>query len=708
MLFFLVCFLGVVWAEVSVEATFTIPEFSLDEAREVDIVLYHTALVVDAQVGCELREARSGAVSRVGGTATKTGFAITEEIAGGDWRGVCTVEAQKKVTGTVRVTPRAVERAEPPWSTRASTRPLTVGGGPSGKTARSGLDSAVPAIVADTLSLVAEIAYDKAKSRSYAILSEQVTGLVCEEAVLAEPLVVQWRLTGAAGDLLALTIPSGKLLPATCSAVRGLDSFVAWANNAATLTVAIERDAIDLAGGILVGMESDALSAWQKTQIQFLFRALQRVLADDIVNQTKPDLTDAQTLLYLLSKHEWMEGNGEAGPSIRWNGEAIGDSPAEKTSFANRETCLAFGLQASFAIASMCQPDHGQVTCTVTDVLTRLEDPVTGLGVPEKGVPECWRSADPGLNWQDFSELATSLYALTQPGNDRDALRAAVVVMLDIVDLILELAPDGAEGAQGDIADLLASARPFFLSFVDNDLAGAVSAGMGVVNQVFELWAEDAGDDPRGKPVRAFSRITPVVTTLASNAQNLRQARYADEETAEKLREARKESLEALIDASTRRDDRWEEWVAGFSVNVGITPLASSWGVESGPVVFSTLLTTTDETTTSIPVSLPLGISVDRYHRCRRDGKGGAGPHFMLALADIAQFLPDSTDPEQAAQDLQWSDFIMVGGQFGVAIWRPQDNINFAFDLRYAPYRQAGPYRVGLQISYLVPLFDFN
>jgi hypothetical protein len=212
---------------------------------------------------------------------------------------------------------------------------------------------------------------------------------------------------------------------------------------------------------------------------------------------------------------------------------------------------------------------------------------------------------------------------------------------------------------------------------------------------------------------RGVNRTIPVVRVLASNAQSLSQSDVEPEQT-ETLRSARKETLEALIDASTDREFRDGRWIASLGANVGghvniVEPCVDESGEDCTKRIFSD-----DALSSYNPLTLPMGVAVQRMPdrgawaqpELRRWGWNGF--HTQLSVVDLAQFLPDpdATDADVAAE-LEWSDFLLIGGQAGWLIGRPDRLLSIGVDARYVPYDDS-QLRVGVYASYYVPFFDFN
>lgn len=83
------------------------------------------------------------------------------------------------------------------------------------------LSDQVPQIVVDLFSILAEIAFDRAKSKGFAILSARATKLACEEL---SGKTLRNELSGAGNDAILWWLPdeNAPLLPRTCATVRGL------------------------------------------------------------------------------------------------------------------------------------------------------------------------------------------------------------------------------------------------------------------------------------------------------------------------------------------------------------------------------------------------------------------------------------------------------------------------------------------------------
>lgn len=550
----------------------------------------------------------------------------------------------------------------------------------------SALDTAAPDWVVDTLQLLASIAYERARSRAYAIIGDRVEDWVCEDAKTSGKLELRVGTpTNGHPPVLTLTVPNDtRLLPGTCETLRSLDGVIAWANNPETVVRALEGDLYDFASRLFtdgatwsdVGLDGPS-GAWLNTHGAFLLRTMSGMLRDNALEGSAPTTEDARQLLAALGTHDWTEG------STRTVDKPLGQ---------------ALGL--AFAAAGPCILEPN--TCDAARVARVFADPqahYSDLG--ELVATPWWPKVSPRLQ-AAVGEMLDIVQA--DPDDAGKAERAAVGLAFDLADVVLTVAEQtGTDGQRMDVARvraLLAPLRTTFGAIADRDTAGATTAALTLL-----ATALDQSGDKATQTLRlALLRAAPVVTVLAANAKSLEESK-ADPEAAAEQREARKEALEAVIDASTNRDGREGEWIASLGANVGVQPVRFS--AEGGKL---------EVVPSEMPVTLPMGIALQRVGRLPENRAGvrladadpcfGAGFHLQLSVVDLALFLPE--EMEDPTEDLQWSDFLMAGGQVGLALYRPQDVFTVAFDGRYTPYDDTRTWQIGVVASYYVPFFDLN
>lgn len=537
---------------------------------------------------------------------------------------------------------------------------------------------AVPDLVVDSLELLASIAYDRAKSRAYAIVGDRVETWVCDEARF--PSAAGTAPTLRLGGVYTLdALPAGEpLLPGTCGTLRSLDSVVAWANNADTVARSVAGDLYALVTAALTDWGrwelpgGDGLSsAWVDRHLDFLVRTAASTLRDEVLDGGEPSVEDARVALAALVVHPWQEG------AVSVTDQQVGPL-----------------LDAVFAIAGPCLADPA--ACDEVALARGLAAPwrVYAGEVADLSGESWWPAVSQRLP-AVVGAMREIVAATEQDGVA--AQRAFISLGFELAELVLDVVAN----APAEVRGLVHGAREVYAALVQGDHVRATTAALATVTSLFE-----ADPTPDGlKTLRGtLLRAAPVVAVLAANARSLEEA-AANPEEAEALREARKEALEAVIDASTNRDGREGETIVSLGANVGVVPLSLS--VEDGELGY---------TAGHFPVTLPMGVAVQHLGRAPAHRPAGARPasfvagyHLQLSPVDLALFLPEaSSGAGDVTEDLQWSDFLMFGGQAGVAFYRPQDVFTLAADVRYTPFEDDADLRVALVLSYYVPFFDLN
>jgi hypothetical protein len=240
------------------------------------------------------------------------------------------------------------------------------------------------------------------------------------------------------------------------------------------------------------------------------------------------------------------------------------------------------------------------------------------------------------------------------------------------------------------------------LGLVDEDTRAALVESIALTRLVLE---EEKDREPARTLLTVIDRVTPVVTVLVANAKSLKEA-ASNPADAEALRKARKESIEALIDASTKRDARGGETVFSLGANVGFYAASNQGTADSKK-----------DNKATLTVGLPMGFAIHKLPLSKDQLSKLCvfcldsllfPTHLQFSFVDLGQFL----DAEAKKNDLRWNDFLMVGAQFG---WipnffkSPSDAIVFGPDIRYIPGgTRKGSVFIGGFVSYYVPFFDLN
>lgn len=562
--------------------------------------------------------------------------------------------------------------------------------------------STAPDIVVDTLTILAELAHERAKTRAYEIVQARIQTAVCEELKLDEEqkFSLEVDLGGISGKV-ELTLPAGPLLPATCDLVRSTSSVVDLVGRADDVADAIVADLVNHATS-LVGQLASAIAeleggtTWTQAQVRYIFEELALVASESILDGEPLDQADAQALVIDLSRHDWVEGVTN-----------------------DQEAAVGLALKVAFAVAAECSVDGqtcdaGSIASMVAEALEEYDGwdgylATKAEGLDLSAIATGYQGLEPHVR-----RLATDVLRLLEAGRrDTDVqVSAAIDIAFDVLELVLETLPSTGQQASGgaqDLQPILDHFREALQAAAEQDPASATLH----LAEIAAVLLEQAKED---ELLAYLRRVLPVVTTLASNAQSLEQAE-ANPEQAEALREARKEALEALIAASTQRKARDGELVVSLGANVGLMP--TTWSFEANcrgdtPCNGGRLMYSGVGQTAQVPqtVTMPMGLALQMLPRSREeiDGvvtrKWAPGVHGQLSVVDLIQFLPDDSDSDDG--EIQWSEFLLLGAQVGVGLGpTPQDNFVIGVDGRYAPYAD-DLWQLGIFASYYVPFFDLN
>lgn len=509
----------------------------------------------------------------------------------------------------------------------------------------AGNRSTVSPLVADTLGLLSEIALEQASRRAQAYLSEQAARLVCE-------------------DLNTVQVHGGSVAPATCEVLRA-HGLLTLANSPVLVSDALTADAVDLA---LRAVADEVPEEGQEVVRDLATIALQTIAADAMDGQT-PDANDVSAALAVLAAAAWV--TAPEGP----------------------------GQCAAATVVQLAAAAEGH---TAGDLLTLLRD--GDLGACSEAL------SDPRVKTQ-LAILAADLYGLTQLKASGEELAARLVATLfDVAELALRVA-ESTDASTERARQVVELSEDLALAALERDALTLVGAAAGLALAGLERTEGDAAEDAR----EALERVAPVVAALASNAASL-EAALVDPTSAEAEREARKAALEAVIESATRRDHRQGDTVWSLGANVGLVPVSLGMGADEEGSVDSFFAPSTwdaivgaaedgAEAVTEVPpaLTMPLGLV---WQKLPNHKDFGVGFHAQLSPFDLAEWLPNSTQP---AEDLTWAEVVVVDLQLALALGRPQDLFTVGAFARYNPYApDEDLWRAGVVLSYYVPFFDLN
>lgn len=581
--------------------------------------------------------------------------------------------------------------------------------GSYGESGVRGLDASVPAAAQDLFRIFAQIAYERASSKAMEVLSGVVVKFVCE-LKLPKGRANQLGLTAAEQDVA--------VLPATCQVVKGL-RIQELGSTAHALLQALLTDVAELTTSIVLA-QLDAIAQNESSSqlcgqsglmcrvlrgtamaVRPVFRNTLPILIEAAAERRQLTTRDANLVLVQLSQIDWTQ-------ALKRPGEDPEGSAA-----------VSCGFQLGFAILSECQQKGG---CDAREIAERVATPAhfytlgdcsDGLGKLSDYFPDLGQFVSRGLE-------------IVFPAKGVDAratIRNAANLIFDVTErLQCAIAAD----RKSQIRQACKSSEAFGLLIKDlrQITAGLIDRDAIPVMLGVTAILQRALPDPDKKTAWttedknlnvALVKAGQVLTALSAYAATYTTA--GDAKSIEAQQAARKKAIESLIDSATKRAGRDGAWVVSLGANVGFSGGLQWIRAQSG-------CQDAAHPCGMVPqLSLPMGLALqylpdlrrkretaDAAHRRSLDG----GFHLQLSPIDLSQFI--ALDGSLKTTDnFRWSDFVMVGLQFGAIVGKPDVNFLIVADLRWLPTvfsatdnSTAGAFRVGVTLSYYVPFFDFN
>jgi hypothetical protein len=506
--------------------------------------------------------------------------------------------------------------------------------------------------VMDTVEILKEIAVDTARKRAFAILRDTIAEELCSNLTREVD-----HVDHAADE--AETVSRRPFLPETCESIKALE-IADLSEGARRVGEALRRDAVTLAFGLI----SERLDAAPRDPgLHGILNLFERTILTTILSGRTVQPRDAQSFLAQLAASSFLK---DTKPKVRILLVAVAH-------------CL------------------DSAPCDARSVVAYLRSQVDWPHYdPKEDVDQLLRLTTPVLD-------AAELMRPSGKQTPEDLARG-------LVDFFFELVEISVDGADNRSLERVASAR--------KAVSGALASDAGMAWQgVLELIQEDSeADGSQGAEVlqKAIAKLRPVLSVLAANARNLREAE-ANPANAEALRDARRQALENLIDSMTdRRHRNGDLWV--FSVGALVSP---QYALVSDPGYGQTKWN----------IGVPMGLAVQnlpdswKKHFWRELARDW---HFQVSLVDPGQFLNRTTkssgrtkkedgagetevDNDDEPVDIKWNDFVILGAQVGHLFGTPSDLIEVGLSYEYSPGgSQAGRSQLFLNVGYYVPFLDLN
>lgn len=599
-----------------------------------------------------------------------------------------------------------------------------------------------PAFVTDTLSLLTEIAIDRAKAGAVKLLKERLVAPFCGDDDKKAKLSLKTLGLGSDDPALPRTcgvlesirledlLSTGRpLLTALRDDVRftiapaAIKKLTSNETKRAALGLALNvlNTAIDHGGfdGLQGQLVLDMLGSLEKVgpqlssevataidaQIDAAFANFQALVvaeaakvgaacANDVacaqLAATKlgvscSSVDDCKTKLVAAVKTKLTTSVGD----LRWDTNGVLDTmrPALVTAVHGNATAkqvLGYGCQARLVVAVVKR--CSRQGCAVSEITDMLEKPADHFTKDDR-LPGalCWAGdtyLKPSGEAEKITELVLEGMRLAAPlvdGRGRERAKAAI-------QLFVKLVQRWEEGAGATGSAYLTTFAELATALIDEDYGTALGRAVRL--------AEQFSTDKKVKgPV---AKLATLIGSVATYATVYRATKDDDTQAA---RAARKEALSSIIDSATDRTGRAGEWITSLGSNVGVSATFVSRDVPLDDGKFDPAL------------RVPFGVSVEWLPT---QTNPEIGFRFGLQIADLGQFVREGSDDE-LDDDIAWSDFISPGVEVGALLGFLHPALNLSVHAAYAPSlkfaeddAKDGAWRYGISVGYYVPFFDLN
>lgn len=600
---------------------------------------------------------------------------------------------------------------------------------------RSFGDSA-SAVATDVVQILAEIAFERAKSKAFSLLSEKITNFVCGElripfgvadnllspdelkasenlcraektaqlAAQQKTSVTEKNARSQANETLANCYYASEvdkwpqLLPATCQTVQNL-RIQELSTSGKTLLNALTSDLALRATALALRPVAPTKSTdlRRTTSIAKLFSgplsSAVRLIVRQATGQSAISNRDVQLLFIQMS-------------------QLFRDLPGEVNSSDQELASFSKAVQISFAILAECSNSVGR--CDAQTIAEMLKQPARFFGeTPPGDIEARW----PGARYF----IAHGLDVLLPPkgATPQQLLRAVIDMAFELSEALYSHDVLPATATQESLAfgKLLHELHKLSIGLLDHDSQISLLALVRIVELSTENSAfneTSAGQDGHENLQRVLRRTSQIVASISSYAQSYSVDDH-DPKAVQAQREARKKAIESLIDQATQRTNRQGNLIFSLGANVGFHA-GYEYRLQAGGASWF-----------YPQLSLPMGVAIEKlpWGSERTNGtsrvRDQLGLHAQLSIIDLAQFLNYSDQGNLAK--VEWSNFVTLGAQVGLLFGftrkaRASELFNLVLDVRYAPglhftdslgeETKPGVFRLGLYLGYYVPFFDFN
>lgn len=589
--------------------------------------------------------------------------------------------------------------------------------GSLGESGARGLESAAPAAAQEALRIFAEIAYERARSKAFELLTQILSRFICDDL----------KLPGDLAQALGLPGKELQVLPTTCSVVRHL-RVQELGSSAQALLRSLLTDVAQLSTDVLVaqlhraaagGLPAASGAALMAKSMGPIFSKTLPLLIDSAAGRRPLTARDASLILVQLSQVNWLEGLRTSADS------ALTEAP---------HAAVGCGMQLAFAVLAECQQKGGCEARELAERVARPQDFYDLAADPGNhvalscaayltGAPEQGRKLDeyfPDL--EQFIARGLGILYPEKGAATRTTMRNAVDLTFEIAERLRCVRPakektysSDACGDPEHIGEALKNLRMTAAGLIDRDVVPTMLGLTELLKLPLYRLREGGGwSDPHRRLNLALVKANQVLTALGSYAATY--ANPGDTIAVNAQHAARKKAIESLIDATTRRTNRDGEWVASIGASVGFYG-GVQW-IRSEPGCYSDAKPCAMVPQLSLPMGLALQYLPDRRDATKQDPlrarRVWMGWHLQVSAIDLGQFIA-LDGRAKLTENIRWADFVTAGLQTGLIVGTPDTNFLLAADFRWLPTAfssadgdSAGAFRLGLTLSYYVPFFDLN
>lgn len=403
----------------------------------------------------------------------------------------------------------------------------------------------------------------------------------------------------------------------------------------------------------------------------------------------------------VLTGHGWVWN--DAGTKQDVATAVVGAIRAQNDAPLNE--ALQYGCQARLVVAVVKRCSGGG--CTAADITTMVTSPEKYFAA-EDTLPGalCWEGKEyvkvPGnKDLVAAQRLVINGLALVSPaadGQGRDRARAVVRFITQV----------GQRVGTDDQFRKLQAFGDLAVAIIDEDYGSAFARFLSLVDRLLP----ESEQDPKKKESHAVVRkFAQLIGAVASYAVVYRETKDSDPAAA---REARKRALSTIIDSMTDRAERGDELVVSLGSNVG---LSYSWRDVDRRADSDAM-----DDQWQPRVRVPLGVRLECLRKRDAKGLSGLGVFGSVNVIDLGQFVRGDEDDDFA--EVEWADFVGIGGELGVSHTRFARELNLSIHASYAPSiryttndgadqdadddHRAGVWTVGVALGYYVPFIDLN